>query len=484
MTELSESAVVSDYMQEIINLLSINDEQLIGNALAFWQAIATLIGVQPGATTVEACRLVLEAFTDWDDDYLSEDGSSPSDQAYRELLSLLNERTREGSVPWSNQNRETELASEEEDDDGEQVFKFGVGQQAQPDIRTVLGMVFDKELVVNPEWQRNFVWPIKKQRAFIESILMGLPIPSLLLFEEVGTGTKYVIDGRQRLETLARYCATGSQRDGLPFLGKRFKTFTAREPRWREGQDLFPAANKYYEQLPAAFKRRIDRAVLTMFTFTSLQPRQLYQIFQRYNTGAEKLKAAEIRNAVYQASPLHKLLWRMAGESPDRIEYRDADEQYVAETLRNIMQNKTARYGAYDFLGRVLAFTYLNNNKTVAAATNDFMDQFENRDHDPIRRAFLAAFDKVTDWYTFPLSTPAQNGGFHNFLGTIQLVTTHQALEAIAAGQTTEERIRTAISSGWTTFAQATLEMKQNSGTFWQRQRDWWQQLQSSAREA
>ena len=92
--------------------------------------------------------------------------------------------------------------------------------------------------------------------------------------------------------------------------------------------------------------------------------------------------------------------------------YLDTEEEYVAETLRNIMQNKTARYGAYDFIGRVMAFTHLDNGKTVAAVTNDFMDQFEDREHEPLRQAFLRAFDKVMDWYAFPLSTPVQNGKF------------------------------------------------------------------------
>ena len=479
MTELSTATLRSGYMREALNLLSINDELLLSNDYAFWRSVAIVVGVQPTNLLVETARAVLDSLSDWDDDYLSEDGDNLSDEAYSDLLAILNEKTMDGARPWTPRDEQLEFTPDEDDEDGARNWEYGVGQQAQPDIRTVLGMMFDKELVVNPEWQRNFVWPIKKQRRFIESILLGLPIPSLLLFEDIYTGTKYVIDGRQRLETLARYCATAEQRQGLPFLGKRFRTFSAKEPYWREGQDLHDAANKYYEQLPPVHRRKIDRAVLTMFTFRSLEPRQLYQIFQRYNTGAEKLKAAEIRNAVYQASPLHQVLWRMAGESPDRMPYLDTEEQYVAETLRNIMQNKTARYGAYDFIGRVMAFTHLDNGKTVAAVTNDFMDQFEDREHESLRQAFLRAFDKVREWYPFPLSTPAQNGKFHGFIGTIQLVTAHHALNAIDAGSLSDSQVRDVIAGGWLTFAQDTLDMKQNSGTFWQRQKEWREQIES-----
>ena len=483
MTELSTDTLRSGYMRETLNLLSINDEQLLSDDNAFWRSVAIVIGVQPTDVLAETARVVLDSLSDWDEDYLSEDGDNLSDEAYSDLLAILNERTTNGARPWTPRDEQLEFTPDEDDADGARNWEYGVGQQAQPDIRTVLGMMFDKELVLNPEWQRNFVWPIKKQRRFIESILLGLPIPSLLLFEDIYTGTKYVIDGRQRLETLARYCATAEQRQGLSFLGKRFRTFSAKEPNWREGEDLHAAANKYYEQLPSLHRRRIDRAVLTMFTFRSLEPRQLYQIFQRYNTGADKLRAAEIRNAVYQASPLHQLLWRMAGESPDpaKMPYSDTEEQYVAETLRNIMQNKTARYGAYDFIGRVMAFTYLDNGKSVAAVTNDFMDHFEDQDHEPLRQAFLRAFNKVRDWYTFPLSTPSQNGNFHGFIGTIQLVTAHHALHAIDSGLLSDSQVRDVIAGGWMTFAQETLDMKQNSGTFWQRQKEWWKQIQSMA---
>ena len=466
------------YMRETLNILSINDESLLSNGYEFWRSVATIIGVQPSDALVETARSVLDSLSEWDEDYLSEDGAELSDEAYSDLLAILNETTMNGAQPWRPRDEQHETIPDEDDADGVRNWEYGVGQQAQPDVRSVLGTMFDKELVVNPEWQRNFVWTLKKQRRFIESILMGLPIPSLLLFEDVQTSTRYVIDGRQRLETLARYCATAEQRQELPFLGKRFKTFSAKEPNWRKEQDLHEAANKYYEHLPDRYQRKIRQAVLTMFTFKSLDPRQLYQIFQRYNTGADKLRAAEIRNAVYQASPLHRLLWRMAGESPDRIPYLDTEEKYVGETLRNIMQNKTARYGAYDFIGRVMAFTYLDNGKTVAAATNDFMDQCEAGDHETLRQAFFRAFDKVMDWYAFPLVTPSQNGNFHGFIGTIQLVTTHLALKAIDKGLLTEPQVRDAITDGWMTFVQETLEMKQNSGTFWQRQKDWWEHIQ------
>ena len=144
--------------------MSINDELLLSNDYAFWRSVAIVIGVQPTNLLLETARAVLDSLSDWDEDYLSEDGDNLSDEAYSDLLAILNERTMNGARPWRPRDEQLELTPDEDDEDGTHSWEYGVGQQAQPDIRTVLGMLFDKELIVNPEWQRNFVWPIKKQR--------------------------------------------------------------------------------------------------------------------------------------------------------------------------------------------------------------------------------------------------------------------------------------------------------------------------------
>ena len=473
----------ADTMNEILDLLSINDHQLVQDQDGFWEQVALALGIPPLEDALSTARSLIEHLSDWDEDYLLEDGAALSDEAYLELLAQINHRTNFGERPIALEERQLEMPTDEEDDDTiwTQV-QFGVGGFLQPDADTLLKWIYNNDLIVNPEWQRNFVWPLKKQRRFIESVLMGLPIPSLLLFENPKTNKRYVIDGRQRLETLATFCATPQQRETLGFIGRRFRTFPKNEPMWQEGQLLHDAAGKYYDKLPEVHQRRLNTASFTVFTFRGLQPRSLYQVFQRYNTGAEKLRAAEIRNAVYQDSQLHRMLWRMAGEAPDRIRYDSDREQYVAETLRGIMRTKTARYGVYDFIGRVMAFTYLDNGKTVAAATNDFMDQYEENNLNELSERFFEAVEASLRWYQYPLTTPEQNGKFHAFLGTIQLATTHHVLDLIKERRITDQEVASAINERWQSFAEETLDMKQNSSNFWQRQRDWLRMLQSLAK--
>lgn len=56
-----------------------------------------------------------------------------------------------------------------------------------------------------PEFQRKFVWTIRHSSKFIESLLMGLPVPGIFLYKEAATNKHLVIDGQQRLKTLQAF---------------------------------------------------------------------------------------------------------------------------------------------------------------------------------------------------------------------------------------------------------------------------------------
>src|SRR5215212_8206352 len=157
----------------------------------------------------------------------------------------------------------------------------------------------------------------------------------------------YVIEGRQRLEPISRFMSPKPAK-GEPKL--RFKTFPATTEGWRPGQSLHRAAGAYYDDLPEDLRAKFDAAPLVTCTFTDLRPGILYQIFKRYNTGAVALNPAEIRNAVYQSTELHAMMYRVAGEHRDPSKYLDADEKEVGESLRLTMQGKFERYGGYDFV--------------------------------------------------------------------------------------------------------------------------------------
>ena len=60
----------------------------------------------------------------------------------------------------------------------------------------------DRNAIVVPEYQRKFVWKLPESSRFIESLLLGLPVPGIFLAQESSTGRMNVIDGQQRLLSL------------------------------------------------------------------------------------------------------------------------------------------------------------------------------------------------------------------------------------------------------------------------------------------
>src|SRR5579872_1679975 len=69
------------------------------------------------------------------------------------------------------------------------------------------------ELIVNPEYQRYFRWEESQKTRFIESILLGIPIPPIFVFEQLN-GTWELVDGLQRLSTIFEFIGNLKKGDG------------------------------------------------------------------------------------------------------------------------------------------------------------------------------------------------------------------------------------------------------------------------------
>lgn len=477
---LTQGASVNHTREEMMQLIAVRLGMMTPTGGMrvpdFWRQVALQLNVtgagEDAGQTVRQVLLSLDQV--WDSDYLEEDGSGPSLMAYEAVYTSLRKESE-----TADQQASPPSESEEGEDEGleDLAVEGEVKSEAKPlGIETIVSRIQRGMIKLDPEWQRRYVWPPKKQRRLIESILLGLPIPSLLLFKDDKTGVMHVIDGKQRLETIANFCA----KRGDPRY-KRFKTLPRSAEGWGPGQPLHEAAGKYYETLPTAWKSRIDDTVLQLHVFTDLPAEKLYQIFSRYNTGAVQLKAVEIRNAVFQLSKLHKMMWRVAGEHGDDSKYLDSQEREMSLQLRAIMRRKVDRYGAYDFIGRYFAFANQSTG-SVAKATYEFMKSHQGDPDDEIeelRRDFLDALSTVLQWYPYPLVKPQPEGEFHQFLATVQLISATRMREAIQNNGMDEETVVTRIKMYWPKFAEDTLSIKQNSTNFWSRQKDWIESLNS-----
>jgi hypothetical protein len=147
-----------------------------------------------------------------------------------------------------------------------------------------------------PTFQRRFVWTSYQSSRFIESLLLGLPVPAIFLGKEDDTNRLLVIDGQQRLRSLWNFYK-GRHANGEEFI-------------------LNGVANRYeglsYLTLPDSDRRRLDDSILHAIVVKQDQPDEdhnssIYLLFERLNTGGSLLHPQEIRACVYYG-PLNDLL--------------------------------------------------------------------------------------------------------------------------------------------------------------------------------
>jgi hypothetical protein len=138
---------------------------------------------------------------------------------------------------------------------------------------------FQDDYFYIPEYQRKFVWDPKRQRRFVESVLLGLPIPFLFI-AEMDDGRLEIVDGAQRVQTLEAFVNGDLVLDGL---------------------EKLPALNRFrFKDLPEPQQRKFSNRALRMIVLdesTALDVRQ--DIFDRLNTGPLTAKASEVRKGAF-----------------------------------------------------------------------------------------------------------------------------------------------------------------------------------------
>lgn len=170
------------------------------------------------------------------------------------------------------------------DDDIYDIQSWG----ADLSFRELVTMYKDNDLL-KPDLQRNYVWTKQEASRFIDSILLGLPVPSIFLANEKNN-KKLIIDGYQRIMTVHDYMEGFFDHEKKIF---KLSNIESINQRWR---------NKTFLELSPDEQRKIKTTTIHAIIFEQRQPQNstgMYQIFERINTSGKALKSQEIRNCVY-----------------------------------------------------------------------------------------------------------------------------------------------------------------------------------------
>jgi hypothetical protein len=183
---------------------------------------------------------------------------------------------------------EIDLRENIEDDtenEGTGALKFSITSYgADYPVETIVSRLKQDAFFV-PDFQRQFVWSQRHSSRFIESLLMGLPVPGIFLYKDAKTNRHLVVDGQQRLRTLLFFY------DGI-FIDRAFKLIGVRD----EWEGLT------YKELSLAEQRKLDDSIVHATIFQQDEPKDqlesLYFVFERINSGGMRLSPQEIRNCI------------------------------------------------------------------------------------------------------------------------------------------------------------------------------------------
>ncbi len=174
-------------------------------------------------------------------------------------------------------------------------------------IGELISLYKDEELDIHPEFQRFFRWSALQKTKLIESILLGIPIPSIFVSQRED-GVWDVVDGLQRLSTIFEFVGLLKDEDDNvlpPNVLVETKYLPSLEgKKWNDANDI---QNSFDQPLRLTFKReKIDVKIVKKES----DPNIKFELFQRLNTLGSKLSDQEVRNCllVMLNKPFHKWL--------------------------------------------------------------------------------------------------------------------------------------------------------------------------------
>lgn len=270
---------------------------------------------------------------------------------------------------------------------------------ADYDVRGLVDRINKKDIAI-PPFQRAYVWKQTDASSFIESLLLGLPVPGIFLATEKESNKLLVIDGQQRLRTLQFFYNGFFDPKPAEEKKKVFKLIDV-QPQF-EGQT--------YETLTDKDRRRLDNAIIHATIVKQEKPKDgdtsIYHIFYRLNAGGMILKPQEIRRAAFHGPLLDKIselngntAWR---DIFGKVNKRLKDEELILRFLALYFDAERYEKPMEEFLNNFASrnqspgHEFLKTIETLFLSTIDVADKaLGSKAFRVVRSINAAVFDSV-----------------------------------------------------------------------------------------
>lgn len=216
----------------------------------------------------------------------------------------------------------------------------------------LVDMVGERQIHIAPEYQRRFIWDDVRQSQLIESLLLGIPIPSLFLATNEDSSWE-VIDGLQRLTSLLNFIN--------PALRPRPENEPAFSPLILDGLDKITSLNgASFSDFPSNMQLNLLTRPVRITVLNDRSDHQVrFDLFERLNTGGITLHEQEIRNCVFQ------------GPFNDFVKVCASDAR-----LEQVLK-RSDRHGRGNYEELILKFfAYFENRESFKHSVKDFLNDY------------------------------------------------------------------------------------------------------------
>ncbi len=292
----------------------------------------------------------------------------------------------------------------------------------QISVGELVNMYKDGELIINPDFQRLFRWEIGQKSKLIESLLLGIPVPSIFVFEKEDAKWE-LIDGLQRVSTMLEFMGilknpeTNQTEQPTSLVATKYLPSLDRVV-WEKSSAISDVSITDQVPLPAPLQLAIRRNRVSVQILKRPSSNETkYDLFQRLNAGGTEANAQELRNViVIMVSPAYHQSMRdcsnrhsyltVLSASSDQLE-KQRNMEYVSRYLVHTYVPYDGKLDVQEFIDKGIVELAMGgvtqNAVTTFNATFDLLNDVygENalrrfNNGSPTGRVLLAAYECIT----------------------------------------------------------------------------------------